>query len=124
MSQAEPEQLDFGSGQVVAVTQAAPHRKPGGNEDAVGIFPVRSSGGILAVADGVGGQPAGANAAKLVLERLWDSALSSDSDRPLRSAILDAVEAANHALMEQGSVGPAADLDATSEREGQDYGWG
>ncbi len=103
MSQAEPERLDFGGGEVVSLTRAAPHREPGGNEDAIGVFPVRSGGGVLAVADGVGGQPAGANAAKLVLERLWDSALAAEADRPLRSAILDAVEDANRALVEQGA---------------------
>ena len=103
MSQAEPERLDFGAGQAVVVTRAAPHHEPDGNEDALGVFPVRPNGGILAVADGVGGQPAGANAAKLVLELLWDSALAHEADRPLRGAILDAVEAANHTLMEQGT---------------------
>jgi serine/threonine protein phosphatase PrpC len=106
VSQTEPDQLPFGSGEAVAITRAAPHRAVGGNEDALGVFPVRADGGVLAVADGVGGQPAGANASNHLLERLWDSVLESESDRPLRSAILDAVEAANLALMERG-VGSA-----------------
>ena len=103
MSQADPERLDFGDGEVVAVTRAAPHRETGGNEDAIGVFPVRSGGGVLAVADGVGGQPAGANASKLVLERLWDSLLAAQAEGSLRSAILDAVESANRSLVEQGA---------------------
>ncbi len=109
MSQTEPDELEFGDGQLVAITRAAPHRAEGGNEDAIGVFPVRPRGGLIAVADGVGGQPAGANAAKLLLEGLWDSVLASEADRPLRSAILDGVEAANRTLLERG-VGSATTL--------------
>ena len=117
MSLTEPEQVDFASGEVVAMTHASPIKLPNGNEDAIGVFGVRPSGGVLAVADGVGGQPAGANAAKSTLEGIWDAALAADPERPLRSAILDGVEAANQALLSLGS-GSATTLVA-AEIEGR-----
>ncbi len=94
--------MPFGAGEAVAITFAAPYKDADGNEDAIGIFPVRKAGGLLALADGVGGQPGGAEAARSVLEHLWDAALAADAARPLRSAVLDGVEAANRAVMARG----------------------
>ena len=103
MSLTGPERVAFTNGEVVAMTHASPIKLANGNEDAIGVFGVRPSGGVLALADGVGGQPAGANAAKSTLEGIWDAALAAEADRPLRSAILDGVEAANKALLAIGS---------------------
>jgi len=63
---------------------------------------VRSGGGLIALADGVGGQPGGAEAAQSVLEHLWDAALAAEPGSPLRAAVLDGVEAANRALLARG----------------------
>ena len=97
---AEPEPLALGSGEAVAFTRAAPHKDPDANEDGVGVFPVRSSGGLLAVADGVGGGPKGASASKAVLEALWDTTLDAPAEGSMRSAILDGLEQANRRILE------------------------
>ena len=100
------------------MTHASPIKMHSANEDAIGVFGVRAHGGVLAVADGVGGQPAGANAAKSTLEGIWDAALAADAaERSLRTAILDGVEAANRALLSLGS-GSATTLVA-AEIEGR-----
>jgi serine/threonine protein phosphatase PrpC len=58
---------------------------------------------VLAVADGVGGTPAGREASRLALEILRDTltAAEVESDK-LRATILDAVEAANKAILDMG----------------------
>jgi serine/threonine protein phosphatase PrpC len=88
--------------EVAAFTQAAPFKAPGDNEDAIGLFPLHGGGAIVAVADGVGGQPGGASAAKRVLECVWDAAAASsaDDESALRGAILDGIERGNRLLRE------------------------
>jgi serine/threonine protein phosphatase PrpC len=75
--------------------------KIGPNEDAAAVIPVRNDAIVLAVADGVGGSPAGCEASATVMEQL-QSTLTADSDKPLRGAILDAMETANQAILTTG----------------------
>jgi len=76
--------------------------KQGPNEDAAALIPVGNDSIVLAVADGVGGLPGGAEASTLAVETLqrW-LAKVSESDA-LREAILNAVEAANVKLITAG----------------------
>ena len=112
----EPEQLAVAGGEAVLFTEAAPGRER--NEDAAALFPL-GPGGVLAVADGVGGQPAGESAARKVLECLWDALLAADpSAESLRTPILDGIEAANRALLEAGA-GAATTL-AVAELRGRE----
>ena len=87
----EPERLAVAGGEAVLFTAAAPGHET--NEDAVGLFPLRERG-VLAVADGVGGHPAGESASRKVLECLWDALLAADTAaESLRGPILDGIEA-------------------------------
>ena len=87
--------------EVAAFTRASPHKAPEENEDAIGLFPLHGGGAVVAVADGVGGQPGGATAAKRVLESVWDAAVASSADESsLRGAILDGIERGNQVLLE------------------------
>jgi serine/threonine protein phosphatase PrpC len=70
------------------------------NEDAAAIIPLGPSSLVLAVADGVGGNPAGREASNATVETLA-RVLSKlpEEDRQLRPAILDAVEEANKTVL-------------------------
>jgi len=73
------------------------------NEDAAAVIPIGDSALVVAVADGVGGAPGGREASKTAVETLL-AALTREALEPerLRHAILDAVEAANKAILEMG----------------------
>lgn len=102
----EVEVVPFGAGEVALFTAPAPEKEAEGNEDAAGIFPAPGDRGLLAVADGLGGQPGGAHAASLLLGALWDAVLAAGLEEPsLRSAILDGVEQANREILEAGGGG-------------------
>jgi len=73
------------------------------NEDAAVLVPVGSDGLVMAVADGVGGLPAGREASSAAVKALA-TALSDpsvESDR-LRPAILDVLERTNQELLQSG----------------------
>ncbi len=73
------------------------------NEDAAAVVPVGSEGLVIAVADGVGGTPSGREAASVTMRTLGDSLSAHDlATDGLRGAILDAVDAANHRVLELG----------------------
>jgi serine/threonine protein phosphatase PrpC len=87
------------------------------NEDAVALIPFDEDSGVIAVADGVGGLPAGALAAGAAVQALQSTlAASRERGQTLRSAILDGIEHANHAVLESG-IGAAATF-AVVEIEG------
>ena len=99
----ELEAYDLPIGQV-AVAVAACFDKPGAGEDAAALIPVSKQRIILAIADGVGGLPAGRRAASTAVNNVSDALITIDkNDERPRTAILDAMEAANMELLEQGS---------------------
>lgn len=112
----EPERLPVAGGEAMLFTAAAPGHET--NEDAAGLFALGPRG-VLAVADGVGGHPAGESASRRVLECLWDAVLAANPEaESLRGAILDGIEAANRALLESGT-GAATTL-AVAELQGRE----
>ena len=68
------------------------------NEDAAALVPVDDGRCVLAVADGVGGQPGGDLAARLALEAVIEALEQNAPETPLREAILDGFERANESI--------------------------
>jgi len=68
------------------------------NEDAAAVIQVGPDSLVLAVADGVGGTPAGREASNAAVQTL-SRVLGRSDDQQLRPAILDAVEEANQAVL-------------------------
>jgi serine/threonine protein phosphatase PrpC len=73
------------------------------NEDAAALISVDHRTGILVVADGLGGSPAGEQASCLAVRKMISSIRELSAEEPdLRAAILDGIEAANRAVSELG----------------------
>lgn len=96
-----PETVVFAGGRVVAFAARGPGKAV--NEDGLALFPCDASTGVLAVADGLGGQPSGAKACRIALESLAESVGRARSERShLREAILDGFEQANDRIQQLG----------------------
>jgi len=100
-----------------AVFSAVSPNKATPNEDAAALIPVDDKRCVLAVADGVGGQPAGDDAARVALQKLRSAVTGLAPGAPLREAILAGMERANEAVKEL-KVGAATTL-AVAEIEGR-----
>jgi PPM family protein phosphatase len=97
----EIEQSDdeFPSGIVCVRTLRSPD-KTTANEDAAAVIPIGDEALVLAVADGVGGTPAGREASTAAVQTLrWMLAGRPADPGGFRSAILDAVEEANRTVI-------------------------
>lgn len=79
---------------------AASPDHPDRNEDAIGVWTFSDGSLVMAVADGMGGTPAGQLASKLAIERLDTEFAGLDGGCSKRSPILDAFEAANRDVLE------------------------
>lgn len=114
----EPEHHAFAGGELSVFTAPRPGEQ-GGNQDGAAFVELGPGRGVLAVADGLGGQPAGDKAARIALETLVDSVLASDARAgTLRPAILDAFERANTRVQALG-VGAATTLVVAEIEAGQ-----
>ena len=94
----DPEAFAIGDGDVVAYTCP---RRPGRatNEDAAGIVPIDEQRTVLLVADGMGGQAAGARAAGIAITRTIERLLTPGSgEGAVRNAILDGIEESNRVI--------------------------
>jgi serine/threonine protein phosphatase PrpC len=104
-----PELHAFGGGELCVFTAPRPGAG-GGNQDGAALVELGPGRGVLAVADGLGGQPQGEKAARLALESLVDAVLESDArGGTLRHAILDGFERASQRVQGLG-VGAATTL--------------
>lgn len=80
------------------------------NEDAATLIRVDEDRGVLVIADGVGGQPAGAMAAALAVQAMNEAVITMLADTgSLRDAILNGFEQANQSISAIG-VGAATTL--------------
>jgi serine/threonine protein phosphatase PrpC len=99
----------FATGKAVVYSTRCPG-KESVNEDAAALIPVSARAGVLAVADGLGGQPGGATAASIAIHALRACVGRAGSEPgALRTAILDGFEAANREVLALG-IGAATTL--------------
>jgi serine/threonine protein phosphatase PrpC len=86
--------------------------RPGGgsNQDAIALIPLDEARAVIVVADGMGGLPAGREAAALTVETLAeDLSLASPQGNNSRAQIIDAIERANERILATG-LGSATTL--------------
>lgn len=101
--------VPFCGGAAALYSTRAPD-KDGPNEDGAALIPAGEHRGVLAVADGMGGRPAGATAAAIALGCLKERVAGAEDDEAsLRAAILDGVEQGNRRILDLG-VGAATTL--------------
>jgi len=93
---------EFAGGTVVFTTRREP-LKLTPNEDAIAIIPVSEAAGVLAVADGCGGQANGQLASQLAIEALCESLARCDPMSNLRAPILDGFENAFQRVRQLGT---------------------
>jgi serine/threonine protein phosphatase PrpC len=88
------------------------------NEDAVALIQAGPRSGVLVVADGLGGPPAGEQASRLSVQTLAETVRDAAvRGRPLREAILAGLDLANAAILARGT-GAATTLAAVEIHEG------
>lgn len=96
-----PEVHATADAEIAVYSRPSPDRQ-GPNEDAAGLWDLGAGRLVLAVADGMGGAPSGADAAEIALRELDHQLAEAPLDRDLRPAILDAFERANAAILGLG----------------------
>lgn len=98
---AAPETRSYEAAEVVVFS----HRSPlgdGANQDGAGVFALDDGSMVLAVADGMGGGPSGADAAALAIRELDRQLGRVAVGDDLRPFVLDAFERANQAILDLG----------------------
>ena len=98
----EDTRFALGKGEVAIYSRRSP-AKLSPNEDAAAVIATGDGSAVLAVADGLGGAPAGQQASSLAAESLVQSVReAAASGREIRSGILDGFERANEAVLRLG----------------------
>lgn len=91
-----------GKGRAVVYSACAPD-KESGNEDCAAVIDAGADQLVLAVADGLGGQPGGDQASGLAVKALRKSIQTRPASTSLREAILAGFDQANHAVSALGN---------------------
>jgi len=103
-------------GEVTLFSAKCPHaERP--NEDAAAILPLPGDRLVLAVADGVGGNPAGGEAAQFALQAITEAVLGADDQASLTSVMVSAFDLANRRVRAMG-IGAATTLAAVGVEGG------
>lgn len=98
----QPDLIGFAGRRLSVFSQRSPNKETA-NEDAAAIIPWGDTGGVLVVADGLGGAALGEEASALAVRRLRLTVRQADPKHTsLRSAVLNGIEAANRDVMELG----------------------
>ncbi|MEQ8289974.1 MAG: serine/threonine-protein phosphatase [Gammaproteobacteria bacterium] len=90
----EASPLTLPHGEVVYFSTRSPVKETP-NEDAIGVIPVNEQTTVLVVADGMGGMPAGEQAARIIVETMVDTMEQKPEEQLMRDAILTGIDAAN-----------------------------
>lgn len=101
----EPDSVEaeLGGGLIVAYTTRSPGKETE-NEDTVAALPYGPNAVVLVVADGLGGLPGGRRASQTAVAKLADSLDAAVAETALlRTAILNGIDAANHAVLDIGN---------------------
>jgi serine/threonine protein phosphatase PrpC len=96
----DSECFEVATGEVALFSRRSPAAGSAANEDAAAILSTRDEATVLAVADGLGGAPAGQHASALALESLVEAVKSNDGE--LRGGILSGFDRANERVMALG----------------------
>jgi serine/threonine protein phosphatase PrpC len=103
MNLPEGKSMETETGEISLFTAGSPE-KSGHNEDAAAVIQVDRQTLVLVVADGVGGQPAGGQAAAILVENIEKACINSLTEKvELREALLSGIEAANLKILETGN---------------------
>lgn len=90
-------------GQAVVYTACSPDKETA-NEDCAAIIDAGNGAVVLAVADGLGGQPGGEQASALAVRALRDCVHAARKEpTSIREAILEGFDQANRAISDQGN---------------------
>ncbi len=112
-----PEVWQVGSGTVCVYSSRSPAKETA-NEDAAAVITVGANSAVLMVADGLGGSPAGEQAARLAVEALQNTLQTAhEGDSLLRTSIITGFERANEAVQSLG-VGAATTLAVVEVNDG------
>ncbi len=112
---AAPELVAIADGEAAVFSSHAPGWA-GSNEDAAALIPLGGDAAFFAVADGVGGAPAGEQASRVAIEAVWSRLSEARSaESPTPGLMLEAIEAAQQAVRALG-LGAATTLAALEVR--------
>ena len=112
----ETEPFGFCRGTAIGCSFRSPEKETS-NEDAAALIELSPTHGILAIADGIGGQNAGDRAAKMTIDCIVDHCRKAHPGDRLRMHLLDAIEAANRKILKWG-LGAGATLVVAEYRDG------
>jgi serine/threonine protein phosphatase PrpC len=93
--------FSLAGGEVVYFTNRSPDKETK-NEDTLAIIPTSDSSGVLALADGCGGEVMGKEAAAIAIQAIVDLVARSANPALVRTAILDGFELATQQVAKLG----------------------
>lgn len=108
--------MSFCGGAAIGCSYRSPN-KESNNEDSAALIELSPTHGVLAVADGIGGQNAGDRAGQTTIQCILDHCGKAEPGSRLRTHLLDAIESANREILKWG-LGAGATLVVAEYREG------
>ncbi len=95
----QPEYLTLSNGEAVCFSARSP-TKDTPNEDALAVIPVDEQTTVMVVADGMGGMPAGEQAARVIVESIIDACKTKTEQQLIRDVILTGIDQANARILD------------------------
>jgi serine/threonine protein phosphatase PrpC len=96
-----PEAHALAGGLSVVYVHPRPECPEDSSEDSLAVIPIDEETAVLVIADGAGGMPSGREASALAVQAIVDAVKTVSAEQaPLRTAILNGIEAANQAVLD------------------------